>query len=90
MKIKNGFIIREIAGSYVIIAAGEDAVDFGGMITVNETGAFLWGLLERGTSKKEMTEKLLSEYDVDEKTAEADIDEFIEKLRAGKILADDE
>lgn len=89
MKIKNGFILREIAGSYVVIAAGDEAVDFGGMITVNDTGAFLWKLLEKGATKSELTEKLLLEYDVDTETAERDIDEFIEKIRSGNILTDE-
>lgn len=90
MKIKNGFVLRQVAGNYIIIGTGDEAVDFNGMITINETGAFLWKLLEKEISREELAEKMLSEYDVDRDTAEADIDEFIEKLRSSKLLSEDE
>lgn len=90
MKIKNGFVLRQVAGNYIIIGTGDEAVDFNGMITINETGAFLWKILEKEISREELAEKMLSEYDVDRDTAEADIDEFIEKLRSSKLLSEDE
>ena len=45
MKIKNGFILRNFSDAYVVVAVGEAAKDFNGMITLNETGAFLWKTL---------------------------------------------
>ena len=45
MKIREGFILKEIAGSYVVVPVGDDLVDFSLMITINETGAFLWNCL---------------------------------------------
>ena len=42
MKIKDGFLLREVAGNYVVIAVGEDAVNFNSIITVNEIGAYIW------------------------------------------------
>lgn len=90
MKIKNGFILRSVAGNNIIIGTGDEAIDFNGMITINETGVFLWRLLENGISREELIEKLLAEYEVDRETAEKDIDEFIEKLHVGKLIEDDE
>lgn len=90
MKIKEGFVLRQVAGNYIIIGIGDDAVDFNGMITINETGAFLWNLLTIGASYNELLDKMLSEYDVDRDTAENDIRNFIDKLNEGKLLADDE
>ena len=40
MKIRTGLMMRNVAGSYVVVAAGKEAIDFNGMITLNETGAF--------------------------------------------------
>ena len=48
MKIKEGFILKEIAGSYVVVPVGDDLVDFSLMITTNETGAFLFNLISEG------------------------------------------
>ena len=86
MKIKEGFILRQVAGNYIVIAVGDEAVDFNGMITINETGAFLWSILAHGATKEEMLEKLMSEYEVDEETAKKDITDFLIKLNDGKLL----
>ncbi len=86
MKIKDGFIIREVAGSYIVVAVGSAVKEFNGIINLNETGAFLWKILENGATKEELLEKLLGEYDVDEKTARADIDAFIKKLQEAELV----
>ena len=86
MKIKEGFILRQVAGNYIVIAVGDESIDFDGMITLNETGAFLWNILSEGADKEEMLEKLLAEYDVDEETAKKDISDFLKKLNDGKLL----
>lgn len=86
MRIKEGFILRQVAGNYIVIAVGDEAVDFNGMITINETGAFLWEILSKGATKEEMLEKLMAEYDVDEETAKKDITDFLIKLNDGKLL----
>ncbi len=86
MRIKDGFILRQVAGNYIVIGVGDEAVDFNGMITVNETGAFLWSVLEKGATKEDMLTALMAEYDVDEETAKKDITEFLIKLNDGKLL----
>ena len=86
MKIKNTFVLRNLAGSNVVVPVGEDLVDFNGMITLNETGAFLWKALEKGATEESLTEALLDEYEVDRKTASADVKDFIEKIKEAKLL----
>ena len=86
MKIKDGFILRKVADSYIAVATGEESVNFNAMVTTNETGAFLWEKLKNETTEEELLACLLREYDVDEKTAKADISEFLGKLRDGKLL----
>jgi hypothetical protein len=48
MKIKSGYIMREVADNYVVVPTGQATVDFNGMITLNETGAFFVGTAGRG------------------------------------------
>ena len=86
MKIKDGFVLRQVAGSYLVISAGGDSVDFNGMITVNETGAFLWEKLTEGASKDELLDAMLAEYEIDAETAGADIEEFIKLLEDNELL----
>ncbi len=86
MKIKDGFIIKKIMGSYIVISADGNAANFEKMQTLNETGALLWGVLEKGGDIDSLTAKLLAEYDVDEETAIADAKDFTDKLRAAGLL----
>ena len=86
MKIEKEYILRQIAGDYIIVPVGSAALEFNGMITVNETGAFLWEKLRKGTTKEELLHAMLEEYEVSEKEAEADIQEFLQMLQKNKIL----
>ncbi len=86
MKIKNDFILKKIAGSYVVVPVRQQAVDFSGIIKLSDTGAFLWKLLEDGADREELVAKLLDEYLVDEAKAEADVDRFIERLNEVGLL----
>ena len=86
MKIEKEYILREIAGDYIIVPVRAAALEFNGMITVNETGAFLWEKLREGTTKEELLHAMLEEYEVSEKEAEADIQEFLQMLQENKIL----
>ena len=88
MKIKEGYLLRTVAGSNIVVPIGEGAIDFSGVITLNEVGAFLWRALEEGVSKEELVKKLTSEYEVDEATASADIDTFAARLREASLLDD--
>lgn len=54
MKIKDGFMLSEVAGSYVVVPVGAVQADFTGMITLNPVGAFLWGKLEKETTRDEL------------------------------------
>jgi hypothetical protein len=84
MKIKDGFIVKKIADKYMVISTSQ--VSFDKMQTMNETGALLWDVLSEGGDVDSLTAKLLSEYDVDEKTARLDAEEFISKLRDADLL----
>ena len=86
MKVKSGYILREVAGNYLVVAVGEEAMDFNGLITTNETGAFLWKKLSSDISEQELVSAMLDEYDIDEETASADISSFISKLKEAELL----
>ena len=86
MKIKDGYMLREVAGSYIIVGVGAESVDFNGIININETGAFIWKQLENDTTAENVAEALLSEYEIDKETALKDVNTFIVKLiEAGLI-----
>ena len=86
MKIKEDFILRKVADSYVVVPVNKMTLDFNGIINLNETGAFLFELLQKGAERDELVDKMLEEYDVDREKAEADIDVFIQKGRDADVL----
>lgn len=86
MKIKNDFLLRTIAGQYVVVPTGDNVVNFNAAITLNETAAFLWELIKEDTSCEELTKKLTEKYDVSNEQAEKDIQVFLNVLKEHDIL----
>ena len=86
MKLKDDFILRNIAGQTVVLPSGGD-LDLNMMITLNETGAFLWERLQQETDEAALVAALLAEYDVDEARASAAVTAFVQKLEANGFLA---
>ncbi len=87
LKIKEGFMLRSVSEAYVVVAVGEAAKTFNGMITLNETGAFLWEKLAAGCENKAaLVEMLLAEYDVDRALAEKDVDAFVDRIADADLL----
>ena len=88
MKINENYVLRQIADTWVVLPLGDATLDFNGMITLNETGSQLWSLLEKGCEKQDLVNALLDEYDVTREQAEADVEEFLNKLRNIDCLED--
>lgn len=86
MRIKDGYLMRQVAGSYIVVAVSDKAADFDGVVTLNEVGADLWRLLEKDITKEALLAALLESYDVDEATAKADLDAFLEKAQTHGFL----
>ena len=86
MKLKENFVLREVADTWVVLPIAEATLDFNGMLTLNESGALLWKVLEGGCEKTDLTAALLAEYEVDEATAAASVEKFLETLeKAGCV-----
>lgn len=87
MKIKNEYILREVAGNHVVIPVGEERTQFNGVMTLNDSGAFLWQKLSEGANdENELVEAIVSEYEVDEATAKKDVHSFVEAAKEKGLL----
>lgn len=87
MRIKEGFILREVADSYVVVAVGAASINFKGVIKINESAAMLWKAMEEGDkSVEDLVELLLNKYEVDENTAKKDVIDFVEGLKGAGII----
>lgn len=89
IKTKKGFMLRSVANRHVVVAVGKASVDFNGLITLNETGAYIWEKLAKGCDYDELLSAMLADYEVDEKTAREGIDGFLQTARDANLLDED-
>lgn len=86
MKIKPGFIKREIDETYVVIPTGANLSSIDALIDLNETGAFLWDCLAEDATIAQLVEKMTEAYDVSPEEAEAGIRDFVAFLQENGII----
>jgi hypothetical protein len=86
MKIKDGFMLREIAGSWIVVPLGQRVVEFNGLMTLSESGALIWKRMAVGADMDELVELILAEYDIDKATAEADVREMVAAINARGLI----
>ncbi|MBQ7985864.1 MAG: PqqD family protein [Clostridia bacterium] len=85
MKLKDGFITREMAEKQIMVSVNGD---FSGLVRSNQTAAFIVDNLKEETTKEEIVKKLLEKYDAKEDIITEDVENVLETLR--KIGALDE
>ncbi len=86
MRIKSDYVLREIAGDYVLVPTGEAVAKFNGLFGVSEVGARIIELLPECADEAAVTARIVDEYDVDAETAAKDVAEFISELREKEII----
>ena len=80
MNVKPDFVLRDIAGEYLVVPICEEADRIHGIITFSESGAFLWEKLQDEQTEVSLVEALLGEYDVDADTAKRDVKAFLDSI----------
>ena len=87
MKIKEGFVLRNIGDNYMVVGEGLAQIDFNKIISLNSTAAFLWKAVQgKDFDAQTLRDLLLGEYDVDEATALRDATSLMEKWAAAGIV----
>jgi hypothetical protein len=83
MKIKKGFVLRQVCGENVVVGEGLDAINFGKLLSLNETAAWLWQqATEMGDfSVESLTSRLCEEYEVTEDVARKDITGIVQQWK---------
>ncbi len=87
MKLKQGLTIHDMGDEFVVISSNPD--EFRGMMKLNKTGAFVFELLQQNLSKEEITKKLQEKYEVEEKTALADLEELLKIFEESGLMCND-
>ncbi len=86
MKRSTGFLMRQVAGRYVLAPVGDTVKTFSGMITMNTTGKFLWDLLEQEQTVDSLAQALVDNYEVEFEKAKADVVKYLEPLLPVKAV----
>ena len=86
MKAKSGFIVRKLAGEYVLMPIDENIGVFSGAVLLNSVSAFVWEKLQQEMSRADLLAAVLDEFDVDEETAARDLDALLARLQELELL----
>ena len=88
MKLKNGFVLRQVCGENVIVGEGLGAINFGKMLALNETAAWLWQQAkEQGDfTIDSLAEALCQEYEVTLDKAKADVTGILDEWTAIGVI----
>ena len=86
MKKKDGMVLREVCGEKVLVGEGLGAVDFGRLISLNDTAAYIWEKLDGEADIDSLTQALCKEYEVEEEVARHDVEAILEEwIKAGVV-----
>ncbi|MGI6012024.1 MAG: PqqD family protein [Ruminococcus sp.] len=90
MKLKDGLILREVAGQYVIVPTGKRVREVTSIVYISSSAAYLWDYMkDHEFEKEDLVERILEHYDgVTEEKAGEDIDKFLKTLADNNILDD--
>ena len=86
MKIKNGYLLREIADTHIVVPIAERVIEFKGMMVLNEISAKIWNYLQEDRTFDQVLDYILSIYDIDEETARSDVSGMLDQMQASGVL----
>ena len=86
MKINGEYVLREIAGEYILVPIGNTAMEMNGMITLNEVGVFIWNKMQDEYTCEQLLKSVLDEFDIDEEHARSDLTEFLQQLEEAHLI----
>ena len=86
MKLRGEFVVRPVVDHIVAVPVGQTALQFNGMVMLNEVSRVIWACLEQETTVDAIVTAVTDAFDVDAAQAQADVLEFLEQLREIALL----
>ncbi len=81
MKRNENYVVKELMGSYVLVPLGEAAIDFNGVITLNETAKFMWEAAKGDFTEQDLQAALIKQYGIDAETAKSAVESFVTTMK---------
>ena len=89
MRLLDGFVLRSIAGEYIVTGEGLARVDFSKVISLNATAAYLWKQVQdKDFTAEDLVALLTARYDVEAQQARADVDKLVSAWKDAGLLAE--
>lgn len=86
MKIKDGYILKDVAGEKIVIATGEQKLNFNGVMTFNSVGADVFNMLDGTNSVEDIANKIAEDYNVSVERVKTDVENLIKKMKEHNLL----
>lgn len=86
MKIKDGFILKDVAGNKIVIATGAERFNFNGVITFNSVGADVFTMLDGTNTVEDIVSRIAADYNADESIVRADVEKLIDKMKNHNLI----
>ena len=86
MKIKDGFLLRTIADTHIVVPVAERVIEFKGMVILNDVSAHIWRFLETERERSDVADYLVASYGIDKATAEKDSEMLLKQMEEGGFL----
>ena len=89
MKIKDEYILQNIADKWIVINTNAKSVNFNKILSLNDSGKFLWEQLEAGVEIDDLINRLKDNFEIDEKLAQKDVERFVSELKKLECVDDE-
>lgn len=86
MKIKEGYILKEVAGANIVIATGAQKMEFNGIMTFNSVGAEVFNMLDGANTVEDIVQKIATDYGVEQGRVSEDVNKLIAKMKDHNLI----
>jgi len=86
MRIKDGYLLRTVADTKIVVPVAERVIEFKGMMLLNDVSAAIWEYMQEDRTYEQILKFMLDSYDVDRETAEKDLNTLIERMKDSGVI----
>lgn len=86
MRHKENFLLQNVGGENLLVPLGAEVMDINGIITLNETAAYIWSILDNDCSENDLAMAVSSQFSVNHEQALIDIRQFVDILETKGLL----
>lgn len=79
-------VTRKTGNEYILVPVANNIADMNSVYTLNESGAFIWELIDGKRNTAEIIRALTGEYDIDNEAAAKDVFSFLENMSKYLII----